>query len=252
VHVTFVLQPQRVSCFGARMEALITYILTAMLTWCPVASYYVPYGETEEQATTRMKVVAEDIVTVAMDSSEPPVFSGPSGRLKTALLEASIGSFETSFQKFVDEGKCNAPGFHADRRGNCDGGTAFTFWQIHVFGGGYILLDDGSLSTALLSPALAHARPDLVVSGPQLLADRQTAVRVAQRVIHKTMHDYHSLCGFTGEPCTGSHPKADHRLERAQVYMQQHPFTEPMPEPITAVSKYLASNATTSTPTTTE
>ncbi len=223
------------------MEALITYIFTAILSWCPLATYFVPYGETPAAAQARMHQIAEDIVTVAMDASEPPVFAGPTGRIKTALLNAAIPSKETSFQTFVEEGKCNERGYHADLRGNCDGGTAWSFWQIHIFGGGYILLDDGTLSSRDAMPRIASARPDVVINGPRLIADRQIAARLAQRLERSTMKSYGSLCAFSGEPCNGRHPKADARLERAMDYWAKHPFTDAVPEPVSVGAKYLAS-----------
>jgi len=228
------------------MESIINYILTAMLAWCPVQSFFVPYGESVDEAKARMHQIAEGLVTVAMDASEPPTFAGIDGRIKTALLNAAIGSMETSFQRFVDEGKCNERGYHADRRGNCDGGHAFSFWQLHVYGNGYILLDDGTLSSRDALPRVAAEHPEIVITGPRMIADRESAIRVAQRLERMSMRNYGSLCAFSGEPCMGSHPKASARLERAQAYWRAHPFTGAIPEPVSVANKYLASNSTSS------
>ncbi len=217
------------------MTAIVSYLLTAMLAWCPPAAYFAPYGETTAEATERLRTIAEDIAAVAFDESEPPVFQGDTGRIKTALLHAAIASKENAFQRFVDEGLCNKRGYVADRRGNCDGGQAYSFWSIHVFGGGYLLLSDGTLSSVAASPDVARARPELIVQGVQLLADRKTAVRVAQRLERQSLRAYHSLCAYSGEPCAGHHPKADARLERAQTYWAEHPFT--------TTSQPLASNS---------
>src|SRR5262245_20864115 len=138
------------------MSPLVQYILTAILSWCPPAIYFVPYGETIDQATTRVTKIAEDIASVALDEDEPAVFAGNDGRYKTALLHAAIASKENSFQRFVDEGRCNQRGYVADRRGSCDGGHAFSLWSIHVFGGGYVLKNDGTLSTADAERLLGH------------------------------------------------------------------------------------------------
>jgi hypothetical protein len=224
------------------MEAFIAYILTAMLAWCPPQTYYVPYGESVDDATARLKSIAEDIALVAMDAAEPPVFAGQTGRLKTALLEAAVGSMESSYQRFVGEGLCNKPGYRADRRGDCDGGRAFTYWQMWVFNGGYILLGDGTLSAPRWLPQLAQSRPEIVIRGPELLSDRPTAVRVAQRIMRKSMRESGSLCAYSGEPCEGLHPKADVRLDRAQAYWRRHPFEGTIPEPVVATAKYVASN----------
>lgn len=210
------------------MSAIVTYLLTAILSWCPPAIYFAPYGETADQATARLTKISEDIVAVALDENEPAVFAGDTGRFKTALLHAAIASKENSYQRFVDEGLCNKRGYVPDRRGGCDGGHAFSLWSIHVFGGGYILQPDGTLATVESAPQTAHDHPELIVQGAQLLADRKTAIRVAQRIERQSLRQYHSLCAYSGEPCaSGHHPKADARLERAQQYWAEHPFPTP-------------------------
>jgi hypothetical protein len=171
-------------------------------------------------------------VTVALDANEPPSFSQADGRVKTAILHAAIASMETGYQKFVDEGTCNKRGYVADRRGDCDGGHAFSMWQIHIAGGGYILLEDGSLTSRMYATADV-LRSHQVIGGAELLADRKTAIRVAQRIERSSLHQFHSLCAYSGENCMEDrHPKASVRLERAMSYYSQHPYTAAIPEPI--------------------
>lgn len=206
------------------MQSLIQYVFVAILAWVPVRNL-TPYGESESDARARLHAVAEDIVTVAMDAAEPATFTGTDGRIKTALLQASIASLEAGFQKFVEDGTCNTPGYVPDRRGNCDGGHAFSLWQIHVFGGGYLLLEDGLLQTTQFARGYASAHPDEVVRGQNLIADRKIAARVAQRLERSSLKNYHSLCAFTGEPCgDGEHPKALARFDRAKDYFAKHPY----------------------------
>ncbi len=217
------------------MTQLIQYILVAIMAWVPVGNL-TPYGETEDEVKARLHSVAEDIVTVAMDASEPPVFARADGRVKTALLNAAIASMETGFQKFVDDGSCNRADYHADRRGDCDGRHAFSLWQIHVTGNGYVLLEDGSLSSRM------YAAPDVlqthaVIGGPELIADRKVAIRVAQRIERESLRYHGSLCAYSGESCMDDrHPKAKARLDRAVNYYQAHPFTDTIPEPVQLAS----------------
>lgn len=208
-----------------------------MLAWIPVRNL-TPYGETEEQALGRMHSIAEDIVTVAMDINEPPTFARADGRIKTALLQAAIASMETGYQKFVDNGSCNKPDYVADRRGNCDGHHAFSLWQIHVAGNGYLLLEDGSLGSVFYSPAaVVKAHENSVIRGPELVADRKTAVRVAQRIERDSLRQHHSLCSYSGESCEeGGHPKAKARFDRAVDYYSKHPFVGTIPEPIASTN----------------
>jgi hypothetical protein len=219
------------------MNAVITYILTAMLSWVPVRNL-TPYGETEDDALARMRSIAEDIVTVAFDPLEPPTFAHADGRIKTALLQAAISSFEGGYQKFVDDGTCNKAGYaaRADRRGTCDGGHAYSIWQIHVAGSGYLLLEDGSLGSVFYSPAaVVKAHEHDVVRGPELIADRKTAARIAQRIERDSLRQHHSLCSYSGESCEdGGHPKAKARLDRAMIYFAQHPYTDAIPEVVVA------------------
>jgi hypothetical protein len=225
------------------MQNLVEYIFAAMLAWIPVHNL-TQYGETEVEAKTRMHSIAEDVVTVAMDANEPPAFARADGRVKTSLLQVAIASMETGYQKFVDDGTCNKPDYVADRRGSCDGRHAFSMWQIHVAGNGYLLLEDGSLGSVFYSPAaVVRAHANAVVRGPELIADRKTAIRVAQRIERDSLKQHGSLCSYSGESCDeGAHPKAKARLDRAMSYYQTHPFTDTIPEPVTvAVTASLTS-----------
>jgi len=219
-------------------KAASEYILGAMLRWVPLLNQTV-HGETEDEARARYQATADNIVDIVLDENEPTVFrGGDDGRLKSALEIASIASFEGGFQKFVDDGTCNQKDYKADGRGGCDGHTAFTVWQIHIFGNGYIIQGD-DITTKMYAPQYAAEHPDEVLTGKSLIEDRRTAVRVALRLIRKTYQDNHSLCGYTGEPCCDTHinqetlkevschPKADLRHDRAKNYFRQHPFTAP-------------------------
>jgi hypothetical protein len=225
------------------MQNLIAYIFVAILSWVPVRNL-TPYGESEDDAKARLHSVAEDIVTVALDQSEPPVFARADGRVKTALLQAAIASMETGFQKFVDDGSCNRSGYVADRRGDCDGRHAFSLWQIHVSGGGYVLLEDGTLSSKMYaSPEVLKTHQ--VIGGDELVADRKNAVRVAQRVERDSLKYHGSLCAYSGESCMDDrHPKAKARLERATTYYAAHPFTNAIPEPVAVSSNATAGSDT--------
>jgi hypothetical protein len=213
------------------MQNLVSYIFVAILSWIPVRNL-TPYGESENDAKARLHSIAEDIVTVALDASEPSVFAHADGRVKTALLHAAIASMETGFQKFVDDGSCNQAGYVADRRGDCDGRHAFSLWQIHVSGGGYILLEDGTLTSKMYAaPGVlaSHA----VIGGSELVADRKIAIRVAQRIERDSLKYHGSLCAYSGESCMDDrHPKAKIRLDRAMAYYATHPYTDVIPEPV--------------------
>ena len=215
----------RATRYRMQIEALANYILSAMISWTPLSSL-VAYGETEVEVRARFKAIAADIAAVSADPAEQAAFSGPTGRVRTALLIASIGSFEGGWQKFVEEGDCNRTGFHADRRGGCDGGHAFTSWQIHIAGGGFLFVD-GRLTNKTYAASYAKEHPSEIIDGPALVANRQLAVRVAKDLIIETKTDRCVLCGYSGESSFGEHPKADARLDRAKDYWAKHPYVEP-------------------------
>src|SRR5262249_4293140 len=84
------------------IATLSAYILSAMIAWMPLK---VHHREAEDEARARYQAIAQDIAAVALDENEPPLFAGEDGRTQTALLVASIASFESHFRADVDAGK---------------------------------------------------------------------------------------------------------------------------------------------------
>lgn len=128
-------------------EQLVSWVLSAMLAWVPLGNQYErahdgrwlhdAHGyfvkENADEALARYKVTAQAIADVALDPANPPLFRGETGRAKTALQLGSIGSFEGGFHKFVESGDCNTPAFKANHPHECDGGAAWTNFQIHLY-----------------------------------------------------------------------------------------------------------------------
>ena len=104
------------------MESLVSYLVVAMLAWVP-AYAHAPF-ESSGQVLERYESIARDLATVALDESEPPLFTGVDSRTETALVMLSVASFESSFSKSVDDGI---------RRG--DRGLSYCLMQIHVGNG---------------------------------------------------------------------------------------------------------------------
>jgi hypothetical protein len=205
------------------------YVLKAMTTWVPIANQ-VANGEEEMAAKQRYEEIASDIVDAVYDEDEPAVFSGVDGKLKTALEVVAIPSYESGFQKIVDDGTCNQPSFKADRRGNCDGKTAFTLWQIHSVGNGLMFSGTG-VTSKMYNADYAQEHPEEVWTGPKLVQNRLMAAKMALHLIRTTYSQHHSLCGYTGEHCgEGEHPKADIRHGRAVRYLADHPFAPSLEE----------------------
>jgi len=173
------------------IESLTVYVLAAILAWTR------PHPSAAE--VDRLTGIAQDIAAVSL--SEEPLFKSDESRAKTAILLASVARYESDFAPWVDAGLCNdlewrrsAEGKAVHRGSDCDGGHAFSLWQIHA----------GQ-------------------AGQALIADRQAAIREAVARMRVSLDAGRGLCWYTGE--TGDCPKAELRLRTAQVWSLGHPFT---------------------------
>jgi hypothetical protein len=101
------------------MESIVSYLLAAMIAWVPLQAH-APVESTDD-VRSRYESIARDAVSVAFDESEAPLLDGEDGRLRTALLMLSVASYESFYQKMVDEGL---------RRG--DNGRSVCLMQIRV------------------------------------------------------------------------------------------------------------------------
>ena len=214
----------------------VKYILAAMISWIPFSSQLLrdPTGhwirdaqglyvkEDETHARQRYEDIAMNIVDVAFDYTLPSVFPGPDGDIRMALLLASIGSLEGGYHEWVGNGDCNKKDWEG---GGCDGGHAFTIFQIHVYD--YMIKDDALTQARYVDKAYRDEHTDEIIKGKNLIEDPRLGVLVAYYIIRSSMITHRSLCAYSGESCIGKHPKADARLERAKAYLKDHPFVVP-------------------------
>jgi hypothetical protein len=235
-------------------EQLVSYILSAMLSWVPLGNQYerAPDGkwlhndkgyyvqEDQDEALARYKKTAEAIVAVSLDERNPPLWRDQRGRndtlearVRTALGLTAIPSLEGGFHKWVENGDCNTPEFKKNHPHECDGGSAWTNWQIHLYR--YIIKDGELFQSQYLEQSMNKddrewfaAHKDEVITGQQLIADPKLAAQVAYYIIRWSTRSFHSLCGYTGENdghiCRPQHHLADQRLNRGSEYMRAHPF----------------------------
>lgn len=101
------------------IELLATYIFAAMISWVPIDNH--TFYEKPEITVARYHDIANSIVEVALDPEIEPLFAGEDGRIKTALLLASVASSEGFFRKDIDT--CKIGGDH---------GLAWGLWQTHA------------------------------------------------------------------------------------------------------------------------
>lgn len=138
--------------------------------------------------------IARDIAIVSL--AEMPKNPG-----KVASALTSLAFHEGRFRPYVDAQLCNDKAWRKTkegrnlmlRGGDCDGGYAYTLWQIHPW--------------------------EVRLTGLSL-KDRKSAAKVAWQFIQRG-----GWCGYTGEqePCT----KADSRRTVAVNYLAKHPVVLP-------------------------
>lgn len=88
----------------ARLEQVRSWILSFMTKVAPPGrKVYYPEGqETVEDATTRYKAIANDIIYVVYNPKTKPLFKGPNGRSRTVSVILSVMFHESAFMRHVD------------------------------------------------------------------------------------------------------------------------------------------------------
>jgi hypothetical protein len=184
------------------MNSLVTYLVAAMTAWVPL--YAQPGPDSTDDTMARYESIARDVVSVAFDPSEKPLFSGPQGRAQTALLMLSVASFESGFRKAVDQGI---------RRG--DRGDSYCLMQIHV--------GDGVTREGW--------------TGKQLVEQRPLCFRAALHIMHRSFSVCRALpiedrlSAYASGHCYEHAAVSRSRMNRARAWWASHtPPAEPPTE----------------------
>ncbi len=196
------------------IEILAAWLLSAMVAWVPPSQQW---REGEFHATDRYASIAQDIARVALDPEEPPLFEGPQGRAQTALLMASIASFESFFRADVDKGIVKG-----------DHGRSWCLLQVQV-----------------------HNKTAEQWTGPDLINDRTKCLRAGLHLMRNSfvwcrgLKLIDRLAGYTRGHCI-EEPYAEQRMRRALDWWKHHPFTfelsPPPPSPVAAATAVPASS----------
>lgn len=179
--------------------ALAAYVETAMRAWSKETDKSASYDD-----------VARDIAEVSL--SEDPAYDDDENRGRTAVLLTTLAYFEGArFARYVDDGSCNDKKWRKSKAGydmvlaraDCDAGWAVSLWQVHA---ATFYFGNGKYQSVSMDE----------------LKDRETAIRVALRIVRKSLAEHAGLCEYSGEygPC----PKANLRLHFAERYSAKHPF----------------------------
>lgn len=107
------------------MDIVIAWIIAIMVSVSPVgrAQYAKEAKESREETTERYESIAKDLAEVVYDPAEKPLFSGPNGRAKTALVLLAISNYESGgYRRDVD--------FNKGKLARGDGGKSWCMMQI--------------------------------------------------------------------------------------------------------------------------
>lgn len=177
---------------------LVLWLVTAMLRWTlPEAQH--------EAHRARYEVIAENIVEVAFDSEEPPLFKGRDGRAKSAVTIAAVASLESFFSEHVERGEDGYRGHNA---------KSWCYMQVNVNGG----------RIAMRGPELAWVTSDKPGwSGPDLAGDQQKCFRAGLHILRESIRICGDLSLYTSGRCNKDEPYAKHRMARAQALFTKLP-----------------------------
>lgn len=171
------------------MTPLAMYLTSAMTFWCPVGDHAFREGAAITEA--RYADIASTIADVATDHEQAPVFEGADGRERTAILLASIASFESG---------CFRDDVHfCARTGSGDGGHAWGIYQSH----------------------LSRARVCWSLRSATVVALEQ--VRESFAACSSEPWRYR-LSLYASGSCAAGHREAENRSKRAAMWWTEHPL----------------------------
>jgi hypothetical protein len=180
------------------MNLITLWLLSALLSWTPAQ------GKSQER-TDKLNSIATNIVDVTYH--EPTTFRGPYAHAHMALLVGAVGARESRFEDRIQEGHC--------KRGECDGGHAYCYMQIHPYSGIELLEDDREF----MHSSRGFAGRDL------LGADGvKECIHVGAHMIRRALRfsGNQNLRAYIGE--TGNeNPESDERFRLVREYLAKNP-----------------------------
>lgn len=198
------------------MKALAAWLVLAMASWIPLPEKPL-HGEPLAHYAARRASIAEDVVAVAMDPSEEPVYDGADARERTALLMASIASFESAFDLEVDRGKRLGPAGEV------------CIMQVSV---------DWARTPRGMTTVEGWTRDELAADRRKCLRAALHKLQISRRVCSDPKHPQNrtklALVGadvfsiYTGGKCTMGSVYAAHRFDRARKWLAQSPVPSPI------------------------
>lgn len=182
----------------SKLVIIATWLATAMHAWAPEQPARTRFVE----GGTRYDAIARTIAEVAYDADEPPLFKGPDGRARTALLLTSIASLESNFEEEVDAGR---------KRG--DHGDSVCLLQVRLPGRSRITMQGDVYGYSY----------DAGWSAEDVASDRTKCVRAALHIARESFRICHDLSMYTTGHCQPKELTATNRMKRAVTWWNRTP-----------------------------
>lgn len=165
-------------------ELFITWILATMMSMAPYREgYRTPdAAESREEATERYQEIADAIVTSSFREDVKPLFGGPHGRAKTAMLVTAVFFTESGFRRDVDLGIGREVSM---KKGLNDFGRSWCMGQVHL---GYKKERNPYDDTQWVSDSVRTTREGW--TGRELLEDREKCAIATINILRSSL----SMC----------------------------------------------------------
>lgn len=200
------------------MQQLIGWLVAFMLAKAPVGrTHYIPEAkESAEDTRARYEQIATDIAEVL--KTEPPLYKGTNGKVRTSSILLSIMFHEGGFRRDVDLG--------LGKLARGDHGNSVCLMQINVGKG-----RTAKWNTVKNRAALPADPAEEVVEGwtaKELLEDRQKCVRAGLRILRSSFGACSSmpqkdwLRVYASGSCQGGAKESASRMGLAMRWYSEH------------------------------
>lgn len=217
---------------GVVSDPLHDWVVEAMVSWSPPGRSFIKDAkETRDEGKARYAEIADAMLRVAYDPSEPAAFRGPTGRGRTLALMLSIAWHESGFRRDVDLG------IGSMARG--DSGRSWCLIQAQLGSPGpdgktpgrVLLGAGGTLTWTTASEVRRHPPASGLVDlgGEDLVADRRLCIRTGLRAARKSLTGCRSLpalerlAGLSGS-CDRGRKESRSRMAKAIELVSRHPL----------------------------
>jgi hypothetical protein len=183
------------------IASLSQYLLVFLLHFAPVSAHNFT-GATEASTLGRYRDIARDIAEAALDH---PLFAGSQGVLETALLDASVATFESGGLR-EDVDTCKTGG---------DGRRSWSLFQLQEPWTPKVVACASRLSAAKTSL-------DIIQTSLKQCKDLPQSERLAMYAAGQC----HVSEKFTEEQLAVAKSLSRNRWNRAERWLRSHPFNE--------------------------